>query len=240
MYRIAEEQLHNILDDKQFIKQFALLLSLIIAISLYLIYYSINRVDHISIANIKSSAQAPLSLGEVERSVNGNTISLEVLEDTFTDLAEMDLRELQLAQIASQKADIKRETATVDSTAHNSKAKRSVIEITSVPINSINSKRAKPKSLKYLRKKFYASNDVKYAFAIAERFLEMKKYKEALKWSLIANELAPESDRSWLLFAKTKLKMGKKQDAINILQAYLKTYDSSKVSRFLKKIVSKS
>jgi tetratricopeptide (TPR) repeat protein len=237
MYRMTEEQSHTILEDKQFIKQFALLLSLIIAISLYLIYYSVYRVDHISIANIKSSAQAPLSLGEVERSVNGNTISLEVLEDTFTDLAEMDLRELQLAQIASQKADVNREMATVNSTAHNSKAKRSVIEITSVPISS---KRAKPKSLKYLRKKFYASNDVKYAFAIAERFLEMKKYKEALKWSLIANELAPESDRSWLLFAKTKLKMGKRQDAINILQAYLKTYDSNKVSRFLKKIVSKS
>jgi tetratricopeptide (TPR) repeat protein len=239
MYRMTEEQFHTILEDKQFIKQFALLLSLIIAISLYLIYYSVYRVDHVSIANIKSSAQAPLSLGEAERSVNGNTISLEVLEDTFTDLAEMDLRELQLAQIEAQKAGAKRETATaiVTSPVQKSKVKRSVIEITSVPVSS---KKAKPKSLKYLRKKFYASNDVKYAFAIAERFLQMRKYQEALKWSLIANELAPQSDRSWILFAKTKLKMGKRQDAINILQAYLKTYDSSKVSRFLKKIVSKS
>ena len=234
MHHMTDNRHHTILDDKQFIKQFALLLSLIIAISLYLIYYSVNRVDHVSLANLKTENLAPLSLGDVEKEVNGNVISLEMLEDTFSDLAEMDLRELQIAQIAAQTAAVGKATA-----GHKAqdKANRSVIEITSVPLRKGT---LKPKSLKSLRKKFYSTNDVKYAFAIAERFLQMKKYDKALKWSLIANELAPESARSWILFAKTKLKMGKKQDAINILQAYLKTYDSRKVSRFLKKIASNS
>ena len=92
--------------------------------------------------------------------------------------------------------------------------------------------------MKSLRKKFYATNNVKYALEIAARYYGAKQYQKALKWALIANEVDEKKPESWILFAKTKMKMGKKQDALNVLKAYLKTYSSAKVSRYLKKITA--
>ncbi len=236
--QLVDNDYHSILEDKAFIRQFSLLISLIIAISLFLIYYSVDRIDRLSLPVWGTQVQKqPASLGEVEKQLNGNVISLEVLEDDFNDLAEMDLRELKMVQQDAVQSQKKTAVSAAPLAGKSSSAKKAVIQITSAPLTK-STRRTKTTSIKTLRKKFYATNDVRYAIAIAERLLEGKKYTHALKWSLIANELAPESAKSWLLFAKTKLKMGKKQDAINVLEAYLKTYDSPKVSRFLKKIKS--
>ena len=241
--QIVEKEYHSILDDKAFIRQFSLLLSLIIAISLFLIYYSVHRIDHVSIPSFGKSQQKPLTLGEVEKEVNGNAIGLEVLEDTFSDLAQMDLQELEMqrtAQTAPIHTAKQARGRNVAAAGHKAPAATSpakpLIQITSAPIGR--KSHSRPKSIKTLRKKFYATNDVKYALQIAEKLMGVKKYQAALKWSLIANELAPQSARSWMLFATIKQKMGKKQDAINVLNAYLKTYDSPKVVKLLQKIKS--
>ena len=72
---------------------------------------------------------------------------------------------------------------------------------------------------------------------ISEKFLEQKKYKKALKWALISNEIDDKNENSWILFAKSKMKMGKKQDAINALNAYLKNNHSTNVKNLLDDIV---
>ncbi len=241
--QIVDQEHHSILEDKAFIRQFSLLLSLIIAISLFLIYYSVHRIDHLSVPALFQEETKPLSLGEVEREVNGNVITLEVLEDTFSDLAQMDLQELQMQREATAPGAVQKPSApssgvraVAKKAPSGSHIRKSAIQITSTPISG---KRAHPaKSIGALRKKFYASNDIRYALQIAGKLMDAQKYKEALKWSLIANEIAPQSAASWMLFAKIKLKMGKKQDAVNVLSAYLQSYDSAKVARMLKKIKS--
>jgi hypothetical protein len=45
---------------------------------------------------------------------------------------------------------------------------------------------------------------------------------------LSANKLDKNLDESWLLFAKSKAKLGKKQEAINILASYYKKSESAK------------
>lgn len=242
---IENNDYHSILEDKGFIKQFALLLSLIIAISLFLIYDSIDRIDRLTIPHQGGASMQQLSLSDVEKRINGNEISLDLLEEDFDDLVESDLHALAMAERrpASQERGIRGSAPVVEKkvAAVEKKATvdhhKPVITITSTPLQRT-TYRGKVNSLKKLRKKFYATNDVKYAFAIVAQLMAAKKYQKALKWALIANELAPESAKSWMLFAKAKLKLGKKADAINVLQAYLKTYDSAKVSRFLKQIQS--
>ncbi len=224
---------HSIFDDKVFVKTFALLLSLIIAVSLFLIYHSVNRVNDLSSFSLSGTKKSSVSLSMVEEELNGNVISLEMLEDDFSDLAEIDLRELE----KSHKPALVVNNVTSQPIVQKRVEKRhKAIEITFA--DSGKSKNSGKMSIKTLRKKFYKSNNVRYALMIAQRFYDTKKYDKALKWSLIANEVDQKKAQSWLLFAKSKMKMGKKQDAVNVLNAYLKIYDSKEASKLLKQLQS--
>jgi len=219
----------TIFDDKNFVKTFTMLMVLIIAVSLFLIYHSIYQVNDVD--TLRQSIQKDmLKLGVVEKELNGNTISLEVLEDNFNEFSEQELLEMAAQErILSKPVVVQHEKEEKVKSASHPK-----IEITSTPI--MTKKSSSPRSLKSLKKKFYATNNPKYALQIAQRFYNAQRYKEALKWSLIANEVDEQKPESWIMFAKTKMKMGKKQDAINVLNAYLKTYTSAKISRYLEKI----
>jgi len=221
---------HSIFDDREFVKKFALLLGLITAVSLFLIYHSFHEVNTLAAYHPSDTIKAPLSLSAVEREMNGNVISLDSLEGDVDDLVDQDLQALDA---------LEQKSATASVSPAKSKAPGKVkgkgIVITSVEIPH---KRAVRRSMKSLRKKFYATNNVKYALEIATRYYGAKQYQKSLKWALIANEVDEKKPESWILFAKTKMKMGKKQDALNVLKAYLKTYSSAKVSRYLKKITA--
>ncbi len=223
----------TIFDDKNFVKMFTMLMALIIAVSLFLIYHSIDQVSDVS--SLRKMIQKDiLTLGTAEKELNGNVISLEVLEDNFDEFSEQELLEMAAQEralskpVEQKKAEQKSHPVVVK---HTSRPK---IEITSTPIHT--KKTHTRRSLKSLKKKFYATNNPKYALQIAQRFYDAKRYKEALKWSLIANEVDEQKPESWIMFAKAKMKMGKRQDAINVLNAYLKTYTSAKISRYLEKI----
>ncbi len=233
--RINQITDHNntIFDDKAFVKTFALLLSLIIAISLFLIYHSVNRVNDLSSFSLAGTNKSSVSLSTVEKEINGNVISLEMLEDDFSDLAEIDLRELQKSRKPS--ADINN-IAIQPIIKEPVAKKRKAIEITFV--DSKRGKSGSKISIKRLKQKFYKTNNARYALMIAQRFYDAKRYEKAMKWSLIANEVDQKKAQSWMLFAKSKMKIGKKQDAINILNAYLKIYESKEASKLLKQLQS--
>jgi tetratricopeptide (TPR) repeat protein len=224
---------NSIFDDKAFVQKFTLLLGLIIAISLFLIYHSLHQVSDFSLSSLTHFKEKPLSLGSVEEELNGNVISLNVLEnDPVDDLVEKDLQQLQALE---QSAASKYASEAVAAVQSKQETKKHTIQITSVEIRH---RAPKAKSLKWLKKKFYTTNNIKYALNIAKKYYFAKKYDKALKWSLIANEVDQRNVESWIMFAKTKMKMGKKQDAINVLNAYLKTYSSPKISKYLQKIKS--
>ena len=237
--RIIDRHEESIFDDKAFVKTFTLLLGLIIAIASFLIYNSFYDVHQMSFLK-KRADRTLLSLSDAERELNGNVFSLETLEAEEGTPDDMDPALDEMAALRPQhtghgqvhtapKIEI---TSSQTASAH----RKPKIEITSTVSRSHRTHR---KSLKQLKKRFYATNNPKYALQIAQRFYDAKRYKEALKWSLIANEIDEQNPKSWLMFAKTKVKMGKRQDAVNVLQAYLKTYTSEEIRRYLHKIKSK-
>lgn len=90
-----------------------------------------------------------------------------------------------------------------------------------------------------LKEKFYESNNIIYALILAEEYYHAKEYKEALKWSLIANNMDSKNERSWIIFAKAKAKNGSPKEAIKALKAYLSTHqDAKEISILIKKIQS--
>ena len=237
--RIIDHHEESIFDDKAFVKTFTLLLGLIIAIASFLIYNSFYDVHQMSFLK-KRADRTLLSLSDAERELNGNVFSLETLEAQEGILDDVDpaLEEIAALRAGQTGRGKERSVPKIEITSSQTASthRKPKIEITSTVSRSHKTQR---KSLKHLKKRFYATNNPKYALQIAQRFYDAKRYKEALKWSLIANEIDEQNPKSWLMFAKTKVKMGKRQDAVNVLQAYLKTYTSEEIRRYLQKIKSK-
>jgi len=71
---------------------------------------------------------------------------------------------------------------------------------------------------------------------LAEEYYLNKNYNESNKWALIANNIDAGNEKSWLWFAKSKYKLGHKDDAILALKAYLKNNKSSAVESLLNQI----
>ncbi len=71
-----------------------------------------------------------------------------------------------------------------------------------------------------MKEKFAHSHSFRDALLLAKAFYKKASYKEAEEWALKANKINSKLEDSWLIFAKSKAKMGKKQEAINILAKY--------------------
>ncbi|WP_281950831.1 CDC27 family protein [Nitrosophilus kaiyonis] len=82
-------------------------------------------------------------------------------------------------------------------------------------------------------KKFEKNPDPKLAIFLSKTFYKDKDYKKSLYWAIKANELDSSNYQSWILFAKASVKLGKKNDAINALRAYLKNHNSYEAKKLL-------
>jgi len=89
---------------------------------------------------------------------------------------------------------------------------------------------------KQLKSKFEKTHDFKIALKLSRLYYVKKRYKTSLKWAMIANELNKKDDGSWILFAKSKVKLGEKKLAKKALLTYSKTYDSKRVKELLNRI----
>jgi len=215
----------TIFNDRAFVIKFVLLLVSIIVISIV----GIRQDETFSFEN---SSFATMKLGSIEKNLNGNSVDLNIVEDDFDNLESLDLSNIKLATIETvvkspvvMKKDIVIGSSAISSKVESKKSDRVIITSGNV------------KSLSFIKKKFYATNNINFSLMISEKFLEQKKYKKALIWALISNEIDDKNENSWILFAKSKMKMGKKQDAINALNAYLKNNHSTNVKNLLDDIV---
>ena len=71
---------------------------------------------------------------------------------------------------------------------------------------------------------------------LAKNYYKHGNYKKAAQWALLTNRVDSKIEDSWLIFAKSKLKLGRKNEAIQILQNYIKRSDSNTARRILYKI----
>ncbi len=91
-------------------------------------------------------------------------------------------------------------------------------------------------SIEYLKNKFEKTSNIIFALMLAEEYYTNKNYTESNKWALIANHIDADNEKSWLWFAKSKVKLGQKEDAIVALKAFLKTNKSQAAQTLLNKI----
>lgn len=92
-------------------------------------------------------------------------------------------------------------------------------------------------SITYLKEKFEKTHNIIFALILAEENFLNKNYDECTKWALIANSIDADNEKSWLWFAKSKIMLGKKDDAVTALQAYLKKNKSNAAQSLLNQII---
>jgi tetratricopeptide (TPR) repeat protein len=224
---IVSEAERKEIHDKSSVQKFSLLLVVIAVLSVYIIIQGFSMVKEMPSYDNRYS-----SLETIERELNGNIVNLNVIEDDFSELSSIDLKGVSLFPSQRQSEFSSNQQIHIEAPVSKS-AKRDKLKTTNkkIMITSQNGD-----SLSFIKKKFYATNNASFSIRLAKLFYNSKKYKKALKWSLITNEINSNSEESWLMFAKIKAKMGKKQDAINALNQYLKHSNSPKAVKLLKKI----
>jgi len=91
-------------------------------------------------------------------------------------------------------------------------------------------------TITYLKEKFYATSNIVFALMLSEEYYNNKNYHESLKWSLTANDIDSQNTKTWYWFAKSKVKLDQKDDAIRALKAYLTNNESRRLNTLLQKI----
>jgi len=91
-------------------------------------------------------------------------------------------------------------------------------------------------SIVYLKDKFEKTQNIIFALMLAEEYYLNKNYNESNKWALIANSIDSDNEKSWVWFAKSKVKLGQREDASLALKAYLKNNKSKTIESLLSQI----
>lgn len=84
--------------------------------------------------------------------------------------------------------------------------------------------------------RFNQSKDINDALFLANSYYNNGNYKKAEYWALQTNRLDATLEESLLLFVKSKVKLGNKNEAMAILNSYLKKTNSQDAKKLLYKI----
>ena len=89
---------------------------------------------------------------------------------------------------------------------------------------------------KDVEKRFLESHDIDDALFLAKSYYKKSDYKKAEYWALQTNKLDENSEESLFIFVKSKVKLGRKNEAVSILTAYVKESDSQEGRKLLYRI----
>lgn len=178
---------------------------------------------------------------------NTNKIQITAYEPDLSMFKDEDENEVDKNTKEKQQPQKIQESTTSQETADiNQKPKQQSVEKNSkttandetISKNNVNLRKSKNlfDPLEY-EKKFYETNQIKYALFLANYYYDNNNYEAAHKWAYTINQLDPTNEDGWLFFAKSLYKLDKKEDAVKVLRSYLRHYDSSQAKNLLTKII---
>ncbi len=89
---------------------------------------------------------------------------------------------------------------------------------------------------KDVQRRFEQSHDTDDSLFLAKSYYTQKSYQKAEYWALQTNKVNGNIEESWIIFAKSKVKLGRKNEAIHILTNYIKKSNSIEAQDLLNKI----
>jgi len=92
--------------------------------------------------------------------------------------------------------------------------------------------------IQHIIKRFKKNNNPALSLFVAKKYYELGDYHKAYNYALITNQINSEIDASWIVFAKSLVKLNEKNMAIKTLKEYIKSSHSSSAQILLDEIVS--
>lgn len=92
--------------------------------------------------------------------------------------------------------------------------------------------------LKDVIRRFKKNKNPTLSLFIAKHYYKAGNYQKSYNYALMTNEIDKTIEESWIIFAKSLVKLGQKELAQNTLKSYLKTTKSSAAEVLLRKIES--
>lgn len=87
-------------------------------------------------------------------------------------------------------------------------------------------------------RRFKKNNNPALSLFVAKKEYELGNYNQAYNYALISNKLDNNIDESWIIFAKSLVKLKKRKEAISTLKKYIKQSHSSNAQILLNNILS--
>jgi hypothetical protein len=91
-------------------------------------------------------------------------------------------------------------------------------------------------SITDVMRRFYESKDPNDSLFLAINYYEQNDYSKAFYWAIETNKITEDLEDSWIIMAKSKAKMGDKNEAMRILRAYAAKKDSKKALSLMEQI----
>lgn len=92
--------------------------------------------------------------------------------------------------------------------------------------------------IKHVIKRFNVNHSPALSLFVAKKYYQLGDYEQAYNYSLITNDINNNIEASWLIFSKSLVKLGKKEQAVETLKKYIKHSDSSQARQLLDEIIS--
>ena len=87
-------------------------------------------------------------------------------------------------------------------------------------------------------KRFNKNNNPALSLFIAKKYYELGEYRKSYNYSLKTNNINNDMEASWIIFAKSLVKLDEKEMAIKILRKYISHSDSNRAQLLLNNILS--
>ena len=87
-----------------------------------------------------------------------------------------------------------------------------------------------------VKERFRSMPNTDDSLFLARAYYSRGNYNKAIYWAVETNKLDANIDESWMIFAKSKVKTGHKNEARRILNTYIKKSGSMTAKAYLKKI----
>ena len=88
-------------------------------------------------------------------------------------------------------------------------------------------------SYKAIEERFAESPDSDDSLFLARGYYKKKNYSKAAYWALQTNKIDGGIEESWLIFARSKAKIGQKNEALRVLSEYVKKSNSAEAMKLL-------
>ncbi len=195
----------------------------------------------------KTAKEQNITVPSVVSKIQTNPQNLQILQPSmqFIDNIHSNANNDQYTKVSHVKKRIVSKATTVKhplsnkttATRHTSQIKtvtipmieQSSVIIKSVPISS---------NMQDIIKRFKRTNDPILGLFLARRYYHLKKYNLAYNYALLTNQLDSKNEQSWIIFAKSLVKLGQTNMAIQTLKSYIKISHSKNAKVLLENIQS--